>query len=389
MLIFKILIDCSNMRSGGAIQNGLAFLSLLSKSQFNEWFVAISPELNKEFPNEYKDLLPNLFIINGSNNIYGILKVIRQMKNIEKIISPDIVFSLSGPPYWRAKGIHISGFAKPQYLYPAIEKLLNTKLNYHEMIKRKIKLILQKKMFNKMDYLVGQTDIVKKRACKALDFPKIRFFIIHNSYSQLFKQSICDKKLNISINFKSNSTRVFIPSAYYLHKNLEIVPLIASYLKKINKEVCFVFTIEKRSSEWKNIKGLAKRLKVEEMLKTIGQVAHKNLSIEYIKSNIILLPTLLECSSAVCPEAMMVGRPIVTTDLDFSRSLCGESALYYNYDDPKSAAEHISAIIDNVDLKSKLINAGKIQLKNCYPSPSQKFNNQLDLINTISKMNKL
>ena len=125
------------------------------------------------------------------------------------------------------------------------------------------------------------------------------------------------------------------------------------------------------------------------MLKTIGQVAHKNLSIEYIKSNIILLPTLLECSSAVCPEAMMVGRPIVTTDLDFSRSLCGESALYYNYDDPKSAAEHISAIIDNVDLKSKLINAGKIQLKNCYPSPSQKFNNQLDLINTISKMNKL
>ena len=56
------------------------------------------------------------------------------------------------------------------------------------------------------------------------------------------------------------------------------------------------------------------------MLISVGKILHKDLAKQYLISDIILLPTLLECSSATYPEAMIAGKPIVTTDFDFSRA---------------------------------------------------------------------
>jgi glycosyltransferase involved in cell wall biosynthesis len=49
----------------------------------------------------------------------------------------------------------------------------------------------------------------------------------------------------------------------------------------------------------------------------------------YKECDAMFLPTLLECFSASYIEAMYMEKPIVTSDLDFAHTVCGNSALNF------------------------------------------------------------
>ncbi len=42
----------------------------------------------------------------------------------------------------------------------------------------------------------------------------------------------------------------------------------------------------------------------------------------------VFIPTLLEVFSATYLEAMLMKKPIIASDLEFSRDICGESAYF-------------------------------------------------------------
>ena len=107
----------------------------------------------------------------------------------------------------------------------------------------------------------------------------------------------------------------------------------------------------------------------------IGRVDISEVPSLYEQTDIIFQPTLLECFTAVYPEAMRMRRPIVTTNLEFAHSLCGNAALYYSATDPVSAAENIIQLISNTNLRQQLVNKGDEELKkfNDYNSRSCKL----------------
>tara|TARA_X000000950_G_scaffold289373_1_gene412520 strand:+ start:10615 stop:11784 length:1170 start_codon:yes stop_codon:yes gene_type:complete len=375
----NILIDLSNIQTGGAIQNSLAFLRYLKDSTYNHWKIIASGPLADEIPKKWGLDLPNIFFLRESKNLRGLYNTKKYMEKIDKEIAPELVFTLCGPPYWRAKKIHMCGFAKPQILYPKLNKIVNSRMKTFEVILKELKLHFQKKQFKKIDYLIGQTKIVKKRACDKLGYPISNFKIIENSFSKVFSEALEEQKKHI-VKEKQIRNQIFIPAFPYVHKNLELIPHIAKYIKKIDEKNVFIFCIDKNSTQWKQIKILGDKLDVASMLMSVGKILHKDLAKQYLISDIILLPTLLECSSATYPEAMIAGKPIITTDFDFSRALCGDAALYFDYDDPKSAAEKITLLLENQSLRKKIISEGKEQLKSKFPSPRQKFKFQLKLI---------
>lgn len=83
----------------------------------------------------------------------------------------------------------------------------------------------------------------------------------------------------------------------------------------------------------------------------------------YEQCDITFQPTLLECFTATYPEAMRMGIPIVTTDLEFARGLCGDAACYYSAIDPVAAAEAIYKVATDKKYAAKLVVNGKEQLK--------------------------
>ena len=55
--------------------------------------------------------------------------------------------------------------------------------------------------------------------------------------------------------------------------------------------------------------------------------------------------------------------PIITTDLDFSRGLCGDAALYYSPLDANDAVAKLQLVIQNKQIANKLVDAGVERLK--------------------------
>ena len=68
-------------------------------------------------------------------------------------------------------------------------------------------------------------------------------------------------------------------------------------------------------------------------------------------------------------------KPIVTTDLEFAHSLCGDAALFYTATDPVSAAEKIVQVISNTNLRQQLVDNGAKELRKFddYNSRSKKL----------------
>ena len=85
----------------------------------------------------------------------------------------------------------------------------------------------------------------------------------------------------------------------------------------------------------------------------------------------MFLPTLAECFSASDPEAMIMERPIITTDFGFARSICGEAALFYKAIDPMAATDQIVKLINDQSLQENRISLGKEQVKN-FDRPQQR-----------------
>ena len=56
-------------------------------------------------------------------------------------------------------------------------------------------------------------------------------------------------------------------------------------------------------------------------------------------------------------------KPIITTDLEFARGLCGDCAIYYDALSAEDAAEKIYLLASNVDKQNELISKGLLQLK--------------------------
>ena len=148
-------------------------------------------------------------------------------------------------------------------------------------------------------------------------------------------------------------------SANYPHKNLPIIIPTIHYLKEKYPDFSFrfVLTIDKENL----VSGDDSALSNIVFLGTVPLTECPHL---YEQSDIVFSSSLLECFTAVYPEAMRMGKPIITTDLNFSRSLCGDAALYYDALSSAAFGEAIYKLANDDLLRNELVEKGKKQLIN-------------------------
>lgn len=380
----KILLDCSNVRVGGAVQCAISIISFAKDCDRHDWVLILSENLSMQIPTDWDLCFGSVLRLRRSNGVIRQLMVSGEVKKFEQINEVDIVYSLFGPTYWSPKSKHLVGFAKSQYIYPDVELFAEKKL-ISRAVKTflyKIKLMVHKKLFLMADYLVAETETVRIRAAKSLGFSLDAFFVVKNSYSQVFEDSIMS--LDKLERQDKNCFRIFTPSAWYPHKNLEIIPSVAKALSGMTSaKFLFVLTLDPNSLPWKQIEKEAVRLEVGGALVTVGKVDHEKLASHYMGADVVFLPTLLECSSAVYPESMMSSKPIVTSDLDFAHELCGEAADYFDPRNPEMAARTIFEYIRKPKKISEKKGLLTRVLKENYPAPKDKFEAQLKLLEQI------
>lgn len=369
----NILINASNLHVGGGVQVAASFISELYKLQRFDFSIVCSTSVFQSLPDS---LITNKFLHFNVLDVFGFQRLSADEQKI--FDGYNVCFTVFGPFYPRIKAQHhICGFAQPWIAYPNNEAY--AQFSVVTQWKTKIKFWLQKQYFKKYDQLVVEQDHVK-HALSAIGFDHNNINVVSNCVSSIYLNP--NEWLPIENGFPENGkpTLGFLGRAYP-HKNLNILIQVNEALVNIhNLNVNFVFSLT--DSE---MSGLMFD-KIENFY-SVGSLSAQQCPNFYSKIDALIFPSLLECYSASPIEAMKMGTPVIASNRDFIKDVCGEAGIYFNPLDPIDIAEKIASVFSDNRLKKKQIRIGSCLAQNLPMAEDRAINYVYLIEDALKKFN--
>lgn len=367
----RVLVDCVPILVGGGVQAAVAVLAGLRDRPDVVWQAVLPIAIKEGLPPDFCDDERLIYVERRSPLDRFWLR--SHLREIEQEFAPDVVFTVFGPPFFKARATHLVGFARPHLIYDDDLRLRGRLI--HQVID-----YFQKRAFRKADHLVVETETARVRLLPYLSIDPSRISVVGNCPNLLLERLTDDPQQSES------QFVILVPSAHYSHKNLEIIPKVALAMQQRAPGLDFEFrlTLPPDEAGWQGIKAAAEQLGVGHRVTTLGVVRITDLSRAYHDASAIFLPTLREVSTAVYPESFFFRRPLVTSNMDFAVELCGDAALFVDPLDPQSSADKLVALAADPELRRSLVDAGVRQLAKMYPTAEQKFDQQIQLIGSLA-----
>ena len=350
----KLLIMAIQFK-GGSLQGVVSIIRELVKYRAHEYHIVLSKEVKAQL--QGIDFPENMHLYDlpykTSNHTVNQFLNRRWFSKLEKKISPDCVLCTSGPMYWKSKAPCLMGFNLPHHIYP--ETPYFDTISFMAKIRWFLRRVGHRHFFRtEGDAFFVQTDDVNTRFQKYIGRKEV--YTIPNTYSISYR-SIEDYPDKLPPR-KEGEIRCLTISAYYPHKNLGIISKVVDALAKMGRNnIRFVVTLPKErydelfSAHYKD------------RILNVGFVPSKEGPSLYKECDIMFLPTLLECFSASYAEAMVMQKPIITSDMGFAHCVCKDAAVYVNPVDPSEIADKLIELVDDKSLQASLVEKGVAQLK--------------------------
>jgi len=212
-----------------------------------------------------------------------------------------------------------------------------------------------------------------------------RTVVIDNAISSFPDASTEPSELPAPIAPHRDKFRLFYLTRYYPHKGLEMLVEVMDKYRESLANVVIVITIEASQG-----KGAAKLLNeiaskgLENLVVNVGPLRKEQLPEYYAACDALIMPTRLESFSSAHLEAMHFELPILTSDLDFAREVCGDAALYFDPWDPGAIRDCILKLASDEQLASQLVAKGKERLNSYDATWESNARNVLEALEGIS-----
>lgn len=362
----KILINMSNIHTGGGLQVAISFVSdlLTLQSQFHSCDIIISSDIYNFFDSA---------VLNNSSwnfikyDVYGIKSLFSF--RFHKILKDyDIIFTLFGPKYsFTTSKYEIVGFAQPW--------LLNSSKSVRHLLSYKdhFKFFVQSIFFKNCDSFIVELDHVFTDMPSHLKSGKDKF-VVHNSISPVFKDISSWSHLNIE---ECDNFKIGFITRDYSHKNIKILVKVADILNKefvLPFSVKFYFTL--KDEEWIRYKHLFGPYGC-----SIGAININECPSFYESMDAMIFPSLLECFSASPLEAMYMGKPLFASDRGFVRDVCDNHAIYF---DPNDASDIANSIVKYLKGELSLDIDGMVSYASNLSSSMQRTKKYLRILNEVN-----
>ncbi len=371
----KVLLNTTTLNTGGALQASINFIRL-SESNVSgiEWHYALSEQVAEQVDTQSMSGRHKVFSASPAKN----KSAKKDLLKYESFLQPDIVFTFFGPAYTQFRSKHLCGIANAWVTHP--NKHAYSSLSFKNRLLSKLGKQYRRYWYKQANAWVVEADVAKKNLINKYNFPKDKIDVVPNTCSDIFLRDSQD--INKSLSDKV--FKIFVFSSYYPHKNLEIIPAVAAYIasKKAKQDFRFVLTLSENHSAYLDILSEARKLSVEKYITTIGFVPIKAAPRAYQNCDVCFLPTLLETSTAVFPEAMAMQRPIVTTDFEFNRNICGDAAAYFEPRNPQEAGKLLLNLMASEEKFDSLVKKGQERLKEI-PTLQQKYQLYIDCLQKL------
>ncbi|MGQ2982064.1 glycosyltransferase [Flavobacterium sp.] len=351
----RILINTATTFKGGGVQVANSFIKECRNYPENEYHVILGSALGKSldrasFPDNFHFYdIP----FRPATRVFSLKPIASFFDAIEAKAKPDVVFTTSGPSYWRPKAPHLTGYNLPHYIYP--ESPFFAALSPIGRLKWYFKGAFIIYFFKKgSDAYVVQTDDVNTRLRKLLGTDKVAT-VSNTCSTYYYDPATFPDRLPAR---KEGEFRMLTLSAWYPHKNLSVIPKVVDSLEPAIKDrVRFVVTLPEDVYE----QHFEERYR--QYVLNVGVVPMEQGPSLYKECDAMFLPTLLECFSASYAEAMAMEKPILTSDMGFAHTICADAALYFDPVDANAIAAQIKKLILSPESVQDLINKGTRQLK--------------------------
>mgnify|MGYP000120580279 CR=1 FL=1 len=370
----KVILNATPLVMGGSLQACVAFIrEALAADDGIDWWFLVSAEVDRELNRFDVDISTNqghVFKVSPARSKFARKKLVNYVSSLDA----DAVFTFFGPAYVNFSAPHLMGVADGWITHSSRVALGMLDMPVG-LLKFALLFFYKRYWYRRADSWVVEAGCARDGMVKRFFIEPERISVVSNSCADSYRTN---SKLTRSI---ENRVRLLTLSAFYKHKNLEIIPSVAIELKKLlpNKKFEFIITIEKGSRGEKKLLSLAAKLGVTDQVINIGPVSLKDGPALYADSDITFMPSVLETFSAVYPEAMMSGCPIVTTDLDFAKDICGNAACYYSPLDAKAAAQVIAELVNDTYAYKNLVAKGRERVV-MFPDQTGKYTAYTDAI---------
>lgn len=374
----RLLINTSTLKGTGVSQVAISFINECRNFKENLYVVILSKSVAKGLK---KETFPSNFVFEILNDFsfhpFSLVSNIKRLSDLENEYRPDCVFSVFGPSYWTPTTPHLMGYAYPHYIYKDSPFFNAVSMRYRGRlwVKEKFHSFFLRR---NGQYYVAETKDVAQRLSRFLGISMERVFVVNNTCNHFFldqhdfEKRLLPKKRDSEFRFLSLSTP-------YPHKNLQILNLIIPLINERNLPFDVKFVVTVPDVDFMNLFEES----VVDRIINLGVLDVFDCPIAYLETDALFHPTLLECFSASYVEAMEMKRPILTSDLPFSRGICENAAIYFNAEDPNDVVDKISELLNTPSLYNDLVRRGTMR-KATFPSAVRRAESYLEICKLIS-----
>ncbi len=275
---------------------------------------------------------------------------------------PDIVLNLGGTA--------LDSIRKPQVMLCHNPHLWYSARHFGKTIgtSERLRYFLLRSKFRRdlgrVEVLMCQTESAQARIRSMYAYSG-KLHICPNAVSNFVLSSEQRVSVPAALSRLSGKKKLFYLTAYYSHKNLEVLPdLFLKYQKELKDYVVVTTFSERQHPGAERLLKQVRDMGLSESIINVGPLQQEELAGYFHNCHALLMPTLLESFSASYLEAMHFGLPILTSDLDFAREVCGDAALYF---DPWNAASIMDAI-QRLETEPHLKDKGRSRLAELFIS---------------------
>jgi glycosyltransferase involved in cell wall biosynthesis len=376
---YKILVNTSTLMQGGGLQVATAFIEHAIKDpDTRDWEYMISQTAAEELSAFGIDISADCFhVFEKSPARHADER--KRVLEIEARMQPDLVFTLFGPAYVRFVARHLCGVADPWVTHSSWLAFRTLGFSTETLI-RLGTMFWKALWWKRADYWWTEAPVAREGLISRLRCDPERVFIIPNTAGPQFERTVVQASFP-----KNEQVKILCLSAYYRHKDLELIPDVVLEIEKLRPELDFEFTVTLPTEvpEVQAIIDRAERIGALHRINNLGRVPVGETPHLYGQSHMTFLPSLLEVFSAVYPESLSTGTPLVTTDLRFARDVCKDAAAYFEPTNARAAAEQIIRLSEDEQYWQGISDRGR-EVFSKLPDAGHKWELQKDVITRVA-----
>jgi glycosyltransferase involved in cell wall biosynthesis len=182
-----------------------------------------------------------------------------------------------------------------------------------------------------------------------------------------FSRRKTDLKNKMSIDIKKkyqlNVPYVFYPAQLWAHKNhIYLLRGLFVLAKKYNLRIGAIFSGGDKNNQ-KYIETYVKKLNLENYIRFTGFVSDDEIFQLYKQSLALVMPSYFGPTNLPPLEAFSIGIPVLYSDIKGLKDQVGDAALLMDLTKPDSLSLHLKTLLEDTDLRNKLIAKGNSRLK--------------------------